>query len=879
MFDFIRSHQRLMQLLLLILIVPSFVFFGVQGYERMNQNTQSVAKVGGQPITQAELDNAQREQVARMRQTYGPSIDAAMFDTPEARSQTLDGLIAQHVLTWQASRESLGTSDRRLQEAILAIPQLQDGGKFDQNRYEALLAQQGMTPVVFEQRMRQDLAIQQIDAAIEGSVIVPKRVVDRFAAIVAQRREVRPLQFKAADYAGKVQLAPDAVRKDYDAHPDAYMTPESARVEYAVLSADAIAKQTTVSAKDEHDFYESNKTRYEVPEQRRASHILVAVAKDASAADKDKAKAKADALLKQLRAASPSNVAAEFAKLAKQDSDDPGSAANGGDLDFMGRGATVPPFEAALFKLKENEISDVVQSDFGYHIIELTGLKPAQVKPFETVKGEIDAELAKQMAQKKFQDEAVAFSNGVYEQGDALAPTAQKFGLTVMTADNVTRAPAADADPTSPLANAKLLTALFSADSLKNRHNTEAVETSPGTLVAARVLDYKPATRKPLDQVADGIRTRLVAVEARKAADAAGQAALAKLKTGGDAARDFAFGKATTVSRVDRSDTPAEAVTEIFRTDATKLPAYAGLSLPSGDFAVYAIDGVTSIADADPARRASLAQSIAKQVGSIEFGAYLARSSQACQGPGFRALCRSDRQEGRDAGQGRGLTDGSHASSGPPSRARQRTDRCMGRRVLTPAGAMRKLPARHQPPEHRMFKRILLAYDGSESGRQALLECGEVASLMRSDIKLLAVTPSMPPVYVGEGFIPTETLDAEKEHFREVLDEGIGPARGARRGLPGPDRFRRARRRDRPGRARMVGRSHRHRASSRGELGRALVARRAEQVAGRDRAVQRARGRHRRDLARDLNQPAFRRPVRAAPAAPATPPPASRCRA
>ena len=627
MFDFIRSHQRLMQLLLLVLIVPSFVFFGVQGYERMNQNTQSIAKVGGQPITQGELDNAQREQVARMRQQYGPSIDAAMFDTPEAKAQTLDGLIAQHVLMWQAGRESLVTSDRRLQETILAIPQLQDGGKFDQNRYEALLAQQGMTPVVFEQRMRQDLAIQQINAAIESSVIVPQRVVERFAAIVAQRRQVRPLLFKAADYTAKVQLAPDAVQKEYDAHPDAYLTPESARVEYAVLSADAIARQTTVSSKDEHDFYESNKTRYEVPEQRRASHILVAVAKDASAADKAKAKAKADDLLKQLRAASPSSVAADFAKLAKQNSDDPGSAANGGDLDFMGRGATVPPFEDALFKLKDSEISDVVQSDFGYHIIELTGIKPAQVKPFDAVKGEIDAEIAKQMAQKKFQDEAEAFSNGVYEQGDALAPTAQKFGLTVMTADAVTRTPAPNADKgvdaASPLVNTKLLAALFSADSLKNRHNTEAIETSPGTLVSARVLDYKPAARKPLEQVAEIIKTRLVATEARKLADAAGQAALAKLKTGAGA-KDFPFGATITVSRVERSDAPAEAVTEIFRADAAKLPAYAGLSLPGGDFVVYAIDGVTSVPDADPARRASLAQSIAKQVAAIEFDGYIA---------------------------------------------------------------------------------------------------------------------------------------------------------------------------------------------------------------------------------------------------------------
>ena len=181
MFDFVRSHQRLMQLILLVLIVPSFVFFGVQGYERMSQSTQSVAKVGGQPICQGELDNAQTRAGARMRQTYGAAVDAAMFDTPEARATTLDGLIAQRVLMHQAQKQSLGASDRQLQETIMAIPALQENGKFSQGRYQSLLAQQGMTPVGFEQRLREDLSMQQINTAIENSVIVPKSVVDRFA--------------------------------------------------------------------------------------------------------------------------------------------------------------------------------------------------------------------------------------------------------------------------------------------------------------------------------------------------------------------------------------------------------------------------------------------------------------------------------------------------------------------------------------------------------------------------------------------------------------------------------------------------------------------------------------------------------------------------
>ena len=623
MFDFIRSHQRLMQLLLLILIVPSFVFFGVQGYERMAQNSQSVAKVAGQPISQGELDTAQRQQVARMQQTYGASINAAMFDTPEARAQTLDGLISQRVLLEQARKASLGTTTAQLQQAIGAIPALQVDGRFNQDRYEALLAQQGMTPAVFESQMREDLAMQQLNGAIVNSVMVPKKVVDQFAAIVEQKRTVRPLTFKAADFASQVKLAPDAVQKDYDAHPDLFMKPESAKVQYVVLSADALARQVKVPEQDVRAFYEQNRKRYELPEQRRASHILIAVAKDASAADKAKAKAQADDIEAKLRAVPPADVAAAFAKLAKQYSQDPGSAANGGDLDYLGRGATVPPFENALFALKDKEISPPVLSDFGYHIIELTGVKPAEVKPFDAVKADITSELAKQMAQKKYADAAESFANGVYEQGDALEPTAQKFGLPVQTAENVTRTAAPTADPTSPLANQKLLTALFSADSIKQHHNTEAVETSPGTLVAARIVDYAPATRRPLSEVADAIKASLTSAEARKLAAAAGQAALTKLQKDGDTGlAGRTFGAPITVSRAARSDAPAEAVNAIFRTDAAKLPAYAGLDLPSGDFTIYRIDAVAN--GTDPTRQASLTDGIAKQLGSIEFDAYLA---------------------------------------------------------------------------------------------------------------------------------------------------------------------------------------------------------------------------------------------------------------
>jgi peptidyl-prolyl cis-trans isomerase D len=616
MFDFIRTHQRLMQFILLLLIVPSFVFFGIQGYERMNQRTQEVAKVGGQAITQAELDDAQRQQLDRLRQQLGSSLDPSLFDTPEARAQTLQGLISQRVLMQQATRQSLGVTDAQLQQTIMGIPGLQEGGRFNADRYQSILAQQGMTPTMFEARLRQDLAIQALGNVVQQSSFAPKSVVDRLVALSTQRRTVAQSVVKVADYTSRVQLPEDAIQKDYDAHPNDFTVPESLKVEYVTLSADALAKQMKVPEEDIRKAYEGNAARYTVAEQRRASHILIAAPKDASDADKAKAKAKADDVLAKLRA-NPG----DFAKLAKQYSDDPGSAANGGDLDYMARGATVPPFEAALFSQKKDEIGNVVQSDFGFHIIKVTDIRGGGVKPLEAVRGEIEQELGKQLAQKKYSEAAEGFANSVYEQGDSLAPTAKTFGLTVTTADNVTRVPGPTLDAASPLGNAKLLAALFTPDSLKTHHNTEAIEVSPGTLVSARVLDVRPASKKPLSDVAAAIKARLTDAEAKKLADAAGKAKLAELQGGNDKAATF--GAASAVPRLERSDLPADAVEAVFRVDRAKLPGYVGLTAPNGDYTIYRVSAIETIADADPTRRNGLKQSLERAAGTLEFAGYL----------------------------------------------------------------------------------------------------------------------------------------------------------------------------------------------------------------------------------------------------------------
>lgn len=476
MLDFVRNNRRLMLLLLLVLVFPSFVFFGVESYSRFMDSSHDVAKVDGRAITVQELDNVVREQSERMRQMLGASYDPRQFEGPALRKSVMDQLILQRVVANEVAREHLTVSNARLYEAINSIPAIaqlprKQDGSIDDKAYLQLLAAQGMTPEQFDARMRFDLATQQLGSSIAGTAFIPKSLLDRLIAVRDQQRDVQALLFKPADYTAKVQPDAAALKAYYDSHQSAFSVPEQAKVEYVVLSGDALAAAQAVTPEELKSYYDSNIARFRTDEQRRASHILIAAPKDAPAAQRQAAKDKATKLLEDLRKHPDT-----FADVARKQSQDPGSAEKGGDLGFMGHGALVKPFEDAMYALKEGQISDVVETDYGYHIIKLTGLKPAETRPLEAVRPELEAELRKQLAAKKYAEDADAFGNMVYEQSDSLKPAADKFKLTIQTADGVTRQPNPALGQNSPLNNEKLLKALFSDDAIKNKRNTEAVQ-------------------------------------------------------------------------------------------------------------------------------------------------------------------------------------------------------------------------------------------------------------------------------------------------------------------------------------------------------------------------------------------------------------------
>ncbi|RJF98457.1 SurA N-terminal domain-containing protein [Noviherbaspirillum saxi] len=616
MFEFIRTHRRLMQFALLLFIFPSFAFFGLEGYTQFREGGDAVAKVAGQSITQQEFDNAQREQMERLRQMFGGQFDPKLLDTPEARQNVLDGLIAQRVMASEAAKNHLSVSDQALQQTILAIPGMTGpDGKFDVERYKSLLAAQGMTPTMYEARLRQDLTLQQVNAGVQASAFAPKTVAGRLSDLNDQEREVQEVLFKASDFVSQVKVTDDMLKAYYEKNAKQFEIPELVKAEYAVLNSDAVAAQITVSDADIKSYYDQNASRYTEEEQRRASHILIKADKGASAADKSAAKEKAEKLLVQAR-----KNPADFAKLAKEHSQDPGSAERGGDLDFFGKGMMVKPFEDTVFKLKQGEISDVVESDFGYHIIQLTGVKAATAKSLDEVKSQIAADIKKQLAAKRFTELAEQFTNTVYEQSESLKPVTDKLKLKIENVDGLTRVPNPTAAPTAPYNNPKFLAALFSDEAVKNKRNTEAVEVSPNTLIAGRVLEYKPVSKRPFEEVQAIVRERVVQEEAAALAKKAGEAKLAAVKAGSDTA---GFGQAKTVSRAKAEGMNGAALSAVMKADTSKLPAYVGVDLGAQGYGVYRINKVAQPANPDVARRQAEQQQIAGALAQQEALAYL----------------------------------------------------------------------------------------------------------------------------------------------------------------------------------------------------------------------------------------------------------------
>jgi len=619
MFDLVSKHKKLVQIVLFVIFLP-FAFFGIDTYFRGGGVGQAVARVGDYSISQEEFSRALRERQDALQRMAQGRVDPAMLDNPELRYATLDSLIQRRLLLDSALRVGVTVSEERLKDIIGTLQLFQDEtGKFSLARYEQYVKSEGMTPVMFEARLRQDIILQQFTDGYADTTIVPRAVVERLARLSGQQRELSQYVLAPEKFMKQVKLDAGAGKQYYDANPAEFRIPEQVRVEYLALSAELLQQQAQPDPAEAKKYYEANRSQFEVRESRQAAHIFVSADAGSGAEARQKARARAEKIHQQLLKAP-----AGFAEMAKKESEDPGSAANGGDLGFIGRGSMkdVPEFEAALYQLKPGEISAPVETRLGYHIIRLTAVRPAQSKGLDEVRGQIEQELRKQLAGRRFAELADGFNNVVYEQSESLKPAAELIKTAPQVSGWITRLGAAE-----PLLNyPRLLAAVFSDEVLRNKRNTEAIEVAPGTLVAARVVEHKPESVQPFEEARAALEKRIALRAAGRLAVEEGRRLLGELTQGKSV--QIAWSAPQIASRAEFRNIPEPVVRQAFRLDTSKLPAYAGVENPQVEYTLVRVSRVQEAGDLPPEKAGEISGALRRVLAQEVMAAYVAALKQ-----------------------------------------------------------------------------------------------------------------------------------------------------------------------------------------------------------------------------------------------------------
>ncbi len=614
MLDKIRtfSQYRIVKWLFAIFLVIPFGLFGVDYYFRTPMGGDTIATVGGSRVSQGDFDQAMRQQQETLQAQFGRNWDSSLMENPEIRRSVLERVINDRLVVLGAERAGVKIDDKQLAERIASEPAFQEDGKFSRPRYEAFARAQGYSVVGLDERIREDMRLQRYRDSIVQSVIIPRSTLDGFIRLSEQSREVSMIQVTPEAFLASVKPTEEQVRAYYESKSQEFAVPEQVRVEYIELSVDSLAAKTPVDPEEVKKFYEANKSRFVQREERRASHILLAVKPDAPEAEQKAVEAKAAAIAAEVR-----KKPASFAEVARRESKDPGSAAQGGDLGFFARGAMVKPFEDAAFGAKKDEIVGPVRSDFGWHVIRVTDVKPEKGKSLAEATPEIEAELKKGAASRRFVEVAEGLTNMVYEQSTSLKPAADQYGLAIQQTGWFAKGGGAP----GLLNNPKLLADIFSDNAIKAKRNTSAIEVAPSVLVAARVIEHKPASQRPYESVRAAIEQRLKREEALKLATADGEAKLKAAQEGKETG--LKWPAPLEVSRQKPGGLPPPVLDRVFRVDAKKVPAVVGVSTPAG----YALVRVTKVIDVqviDDAKRKALAAQLRQTVAVSELEGSLA---------------------------------------------------------------------------------------------------------------------------------------------------------------------------------------------------------------------------------------------------------------
>ncbi len=614
MFDFVNKKKRVVQVIMGIAVLP-FLFWGVESY-RQDGGESVIADVEGEKIHRREFDQALRDHQDRMRSMLGANIDAAILDNPELRSSVLDSLIQQRLLRVESINMGMTVLDSQLVRAISEISDFQQDGQFSNQRYEDALSRSQMNPLMFESRMREEIMLQQLLDAYTDNGFISNTVAKKVMYLSEVERDVNLAEIQPDQFLSRINPSEKEIADYFDSHQVDFHLPERARVEYVVLTLDGLAEKQMVNDDEINEYFEEYRHNFEQAEERQASHILLSIADTATIEEKAAINEKAINLLEQIKQAPE-----RFAEFAAEHSDDPGSATQGGDLGFFGRTVMVKAFEDEIFQMQPDEIRGPVETDFGLHIIKLTGIKEAKTANLAEVKQQIIQELQKYKAGAIFGEIAEDFSNTVYEQSDTLQYAAEEFELTLHQSDWI------DSRSTEPevLANERLLNAIFSDDTIKDKRNTDAVEVMQDTLVSARILEHRIASTQSLTLVKDEIIKRLKVIQAAEMAIKDGENKLARLRSGEDDV--VAWGEPKQISYLQPQNLDTPILQAVFKAPLTKLPTYVGIASPQGNYSLVrinrSIEPEVNMTE-DAAKHKSLSQQLQQMINQEEMSSYFA---------------------------------------------------------------------------------------------------------------------------------------------------------------------------------------------------------------------------------------------------------------
>ncbi|MEN8169088.1 MAG: SurA N-terminal domain-containing protein [Pseudomonadota bacterium] len=491
MLQIIRDRsQGVFAWLIVGLISIPFALWGINSYFG-GGGDDSIAEVDGVKISPRQVQSAYQQQRDRLQQMFGGKIPEGIFSEEMMKSQILQQLIEKEVLINAAADNRMRIGDAQLANTIKGIDAFYRDGKFNQEQYERVLAQQGMSPRLFEQRVRRDLIASQLSDAITASEFTLDTELDAHLRLQQQQRDIGYMVVPVSKFEGGVVVSEEEIRAYYESNSSRYMQPEQVKIDYLEIKAADITSAIEVNEEEMRQRYEAQKLNFRTAEERKARHILIQVANSTAESSQSEARTKAEDLLQRI------NSGEDFASLAKAESQDPGSANKGGDLGFFGRGVMDKAFEDSAFSLQKGEVSGVVRSAFGFHIIKLDDIKGGETKPYEQVAADLKSEIQSERAADIFYDNAEQLANLTYEQPDTLGVAAEQLQLEIKSSNYFVRS----GGGVGIAANPKVITATFSEDVLVRGNNSESIELADNHLVVLRINDHKPEALRPFEEV------------------------------------------------------------------------------------------------------------------------------------------------------------------------------------------------------------------------------------------------------------------------------------------------------------------------------------------------------------------------------------------